>query len=178
MEYSNELITKVQKIKVVATDVDGVLTEGFVFIRDDYEEPFGKFNILDGFAIGMAQASDIKTVVISGRKSLATEARCHKLGMDLAFTGVHDKKSKIIEVATLLGVNLDEIAYIGDDLIDLPALLVVGLSCAPQNAVNDVKSRVDYISDYAGGTGAFRDVVELILRIQGKYEDFLNKYLV
>lgn len=168
---------KAKKIKLLATDVDGVLTEGFVFIKDDYEEPFGKFNILDGFAIGMAKDSAIKTIVISGRKSLATEARCHKLGMDQVFTGVHDKRAKILEIAQEFNVKLDEIAYIGDDLIDLPVLGVVGLSCAPQNAVADVKSRVDYISNFSGGSGVFRDVVELILKAQDKYEQILHRYL-
>jgi 3-deoxy-D-manno-octulosonate 8-phosphate phosphatase (KDO 8-P phosphatase) len=174
---TTEILDKAKKIKVIATDVDGVLTEGFVFIRDDCEEPFGKFNILDGFAIGMAQDSAIKTVVISGRKSLATEARCRKLGMDLAFTGVTDKKSQLIHVSEYFNVKLDEIAYIGDDLIDLPALQLAGLRCAPKNAVADVKSRVDYISNYAGGRGAFRDVVELILKAQEKYDLILSKFL-
>ncbi len=175
---TGKLITqKASKIKVLATDVDGVLTEGFVFIRDDYEEPFGKFSILDGFGIVMSQACGLKTVVISGRKSLSTEARCNKLGMDLAYTGVHDKKAKILEVAQLLNVQLDEIAYIGDDLIDLPAMNQVGFTIAPANAVTDVKKRVDYVSQFAGGHGVLREVVEIILRAQGKYEPFLAKYL-
>lgn len=169
--------SKAQKIKVIATDVDGVLTDGFVFICEDNEEPFGKFNILDGFAVGMARECDIKTVVISGRKSLATEARCHKLGLDLAYTGVHDKKSKILEVAAELGVELDEIAYIGDDLIDLPALCLVGLRIAPANAVDDVKQRVDYVSDLRGGEGILREVVELVVKSQDRYAGFLAKYL-
>ena len=169
---------KAQQIKVVATDVDGVLTEGFIFIRDDYEEPFGKFNILDGFAIGMARDCGLKTVVISGRKSLATEARCHKLGMDLAYTGVSDKKAKMLEIATELGVELNEIAYIGDDLIDLPAMGLVGLRIAPANAVPDVKLRVDYVSSLRGGEGVLREVVELIVKAQGNYSGFLAKYLV
>ena len=114
---SKAVSDKARTIKVIATDVDGVLTDGSVFIRDDFEEPFGKFNILDGFAVIMARECGIKTVVISGRKSLATEARCSKLGIDLTYTGVHDKRAKICEVANELGVNLDEIAYIGDDLI-------------------------------------------------------------
>lgn len=168
---------KAQHIKVVATDVDGVLTEGFIFIRDDYEEPFGKFNILDGFAIGMARECGLKTVVISGRKSLATEARCHKLGMDLAYTGVSDKKTKMLEIAAELGVELNEIAYIGDDLIDLPAMGIVGLRVATANAMPDVKLRVDYVSSLRGGDGVLREVVELIVKAQGKYAGFLAKYL-
>ncbi len=175
---NSELINaKAQKIKVIATDVDGVLTDGFIFIREDYTEPFGKFNILDGFAIVMARDCGLKTVVISGRKSLATEARCHKLGLDLTYTGVHDKKSKILEVAAELGVELAEIAYIGDDLIDLPALGLVGLRFAPANAVEDVKQRVDYVSSLRGGEGVLREVVELIVKSQGHYVEFLAKYL-
>jgi 3-deoxy-D-manno-octulosonate 8-phosphate phosphatase (KDO 8-P phosphatase) len=169
---------KAQTIKVIATDVDGVLTDGFVFINDDHAEPFGKFNILDGFAIQIAKHCGLKTVVISGRKSLATEARCHKLGLDLAFTGVSDKGQKIEEVAASLGVNLTEIAYIGDDIIDLPAMLKVGLRCAPANAVNDVKHKVDYVCQSSGGAGALREVVELITRAQGTYAQFLAKYLI
>lgn len=175
---NSELINaKAQKIKVIATDVDGVLTDGFIFIREDYTEPFGKFNILDGFAIVMARDCGLKTVVISGRKSLATEARCHKLGLDLAYTGVQDKKSKILEVAAELGVELAEIAYIGDDLIDLPALGLVGLRFAPANAVEDVKQRVDYVSNLRGGEGVLREVVEIIVKSQGNYAEFLAKYL-
>lgn len=172
-----ELIDKIKKIKLIATDVDGVLTEGFVFITDNAEEPFGKFNILDGFAVIMAREVGLKTVVISGRKSDATEARCRKLGMDQAFTGVQDKSVQIRQVADNFGISLDEIAYIGDDLIDLPALKLVGFKCAPSNAVNDIKTFVDYVSEYKGGTGAFRDIVELILRTQGKYQQILDKYL-
>ncbi len=175
---AKNITEKASKIKVIATDVDGVLTEGFVFIRDDYEEPFGKFNIYDGFAISMAQECDIRMVVISGRKSLATEARCNKLGMDIVFTGVRDKKSKLLEISQELGISTEEIAYIGDDLIDLGALSISGLRCAPANAVAEVKNRVDYISKLNGGSGVLRDVVELVLKSQNKYEQVLAKYLV
>ena len=174
---SQVIVEKARKIKVVATDVDGVLTDGFVFIRDDHEEPFGKFSILDGFAIGMAQQSGLKLVVISGRKSLATEARCYKLGMDLVYTGVADKRAKFSAIAAELKVNLTEIAYIGDDLIDLPALRLAGLSCAPANAVAEVKQRVDYVSGLRGGNGVLREVVEIILKAQGSYAKFLAKYI-
>lgn len=168
---------KAQKIKAIVTDVDGVLTDGFIFIRDDHEEPFGKFNILDGAAIKMAHESNVTIAVISGRKSLATEARCHKLGIELAYTGIQDKKSKILELAKQLAISLDEIAYIGDDLIDLPAITLVGLRFAPANAVAEVKQRVDYISNLSGGDGVLREVVELILKAQDKYNNYLAKYV-
>lgn len=174
---NQSIIDKAQKIKLIATDVDGVLTEGFVFIRDDAEEPFGKFNILDGFAVIMAREVGIKTAVISGRKSEATEARCRKLGMDMAFTGVKDKSVQIREIAKYFNIGLDEIAYIGDDLIDFPALKLVGLKCSPSNAVNEIKEYVDYVSNYHGGHGAFRDIVELILKSQDKYQQIIDNYL-
>ncbi len=174
---NNSIIEKSKKVKLIVTDVDGVLTEGFVFINSTAEEPFGKFNILDGYAVIMARDCGIKTIVISGRKSLATEARCAKLGMDAYFTGVENKRAKLQEVVEQFGVSLDEVAYIGDDLIDIGALNVSGFSCAPANAVNDIKSRVDYVSNYSGGGGAFRDVVEFILKSQGLYEQVLFKHL-
>lgn len=168
---------KAAQIKLIATDVDGVLTAGAVFIRDDHEEPFGKFNILDGYAIIMAKAVGIKTAVISGRKSLATEARCVKLGIDIAHTGIHDKFSCLQQITHELGISLDEVAYLGDDLIDLPVLTKVGLSCAPANAVIDVKKRVDMVSNLSGGNGVLRELVELIMRAQNKYDDFLSNFI-
>ena len=171
------IITKAAQIKVIATDVDGVLTDGYVFIRDDHEEPFGKFSILDGLSIKMAHQCGLKIVVISGRKSLATEARCHKLGIDLAYTGIENKREKLLEVAAMYAIEPSQIAYIGDDLIDLPAITIAGLKCAPVNAVADVKSRVDYISQIRGGEGVLRDVVELITKAQGTYDKFLKQYI-
>ena len=168
---------KAQKIKMIVTDIDGVLTHGSVFIRDDFEEPFGKFNILDGFAVSLAKSVGLNLVVLSGRKSLATEARCQKLGFDIIHTGVHDKLAKLMEIIVPLEVSLDEIAYIGDDLIDLGILTRVGLSCAPANAVDDVKKRVDYITQTSGGDGVYREVVEFIARAQGTYSAVLEKYL-
>ncbi len=173
----DQIIERAKKIKLIATDVDGVLTEGYVFITNNSEEPFGRFNILDGYAVIMARDVGIKTVVISGRKSLATEARCAKLGMDAFFTGVENKRQKIQDVAEQFNVTLEEVAYIGDDLIDIGALNVVGLSCAPNNAVADIKSRVDYVSNFTGGKGTFRDIVELIIRAQNRYDEVLNKHL-
>lgn len=171
------IYSKAAKIKLIVTDVDGVLTAGAVFIRDDHEEPFGKFNILDGYAIVMAKAAGIMTSVISGRKSLATEARCVKLGIDIIHTGIHDKLSCLQNITQQLDITLDEVAYIGDDLIDLPVLTRVGLSCAPSNAVFDVKKRVDIVSGLSGGNGVLRELVELIMRAQNKYDDFLNNFL-
>ncbi|MEN9946669.1 MAG: hypothetical protein RLZZ293_1055 [Pseudomonadota bacterium] len=176
---SSELIKhKAQSIKLIVTDVDGVLTEGYVFIQPDANEAFGKFNILDGFAVHMAHKCGLKTAVISGRKSEATEARCAKLGFDFAYTGILDKHTQLVQLAKQLELEFSEIAYIGDDWIDLPVLTKVGLSCAPANAVEEILNRVDYISSFDGGKGVFRNLVELILRHQNKYDQLLQSYLV
>jgi 3-deoxy-D-manno-octulosonate 8-phosphate phosphatase (KDO 8-P phosphatase) len=173
-----QLQAKATQIKVIVSDVDGVLTDGCIFIRDDYEEPFGKFNILDGFAIEIARECGVHIAIISGRKSTATEARCKKLGIDLTFTGVRDKRAKLQEIATLLQIKMSAIAFIGDDLIDLPALLLSGLTCAPANAVAEVKSRVDYVSSKTGGMGVLREVVDLVTKANGSYDSFLARYLI
>ena len=173
----NKIYDKAKKIKVIVTDVDGVLTDGFVFINEDKMEPFGKFSIYDGMAIEIAHDSGIKLIVISGRKSLATEARCSKLGIDEAYTGIKDKAQKLTDIASRLKLDFSELAYIGDDVIDLKVMSLVGFKIAPQNAVEEVKQRVDYITTKKGGDGVLREVVELILKSQDLYTDYLNRYL-
>ena len=171
------LYDKAKEIKVIVTDVDGVLTDGFIFIDEDKMEPFGKFNIYDGMAINIAHESNIKIIVISGRKSLATEARCNKLGIDEAYTGIDDKAKKLAEIMLRLELESSELAYIGDDVIDLRAMAMVGFRVAPNNAVEAVKHRVDYITTKKGGDGVLREVVELILKSQNRFDEYLNRYL-
>ena len=174
---ADKLKTQASKIKVIVTDVDGVLTDGFIFIDSKMGEPFGKFSIYDGFGIEMAHKAGLKIIVISGRKSLCTEARCKKLGIDEAYTGVMNKKAYLIELANKLNLNFDEMAYIGDDIIDLGAMGLVGLRVSPANGVKDVQKFVHYVTKARGGEGALRELVELILKSQKKYKDVVNSYL-
>ena len=167
---------KAKKIKVIVTDVDGVLTDGSLTINELEQEPFGKFSIMDGFGIVMAHDCEIKLIVISGRKSLCTEARCKKLGIDEIHTGIHDKAAKMLEIAERLNLDLSEVAYIGDDLIDLKVMGLVGLKIAPKNGVKLVKQYVDYITKVNGGEGALREVVELILKAQKRYKKYVKQY--
>ena len=119
----------------------------------------------------------MKIIVISGRKSLSTEARCNKLGIDEYYTGVEDKASKLVEIVKRLNLNYSEIMYIGDDLIDLKVMSMVGFKVAPRNAVEAVKERVDYVTSKNGGDGALREVVDLLLKSQGRYTEYINRYL-
>ena len=174
----DKLKQQASKIKVIATDVDGVLTDGFIFINSKMGEPFGKFSIYDGFGIEMAHKAGLKIIVISGRKSLCTEARCKKLGIDEVYTGVRNKKAHLIELANQLNLNFDEMAYIGDDIIDLGAMSLVGLRVSPANGVKDVQDYVHYITKARGGDGALRELIELILKAQKKYKDVINSYIM
>ena len=167
---------KAKKIKIIVTDVDGVLTDGYLFIDENEREPLGKFSILDGFGIVMAHACDLKIIVISGRKSMCTEARCHKLGIDEIHTGISDKAAKLTEIAERLQLDFSEIAYIGDDLIDLRVMGLVGFKAAPKSGVKVVKKYVDYITKAKGGEGSLRELVEYILKAQKRYTKYVKSY--
>ena len=178
MEHiSQKIKLKAQKIKVIVTDVDGVLTDGAVFIAADGTEPFARFNIHDGLGTIHAREFGIDTVVLSGRKSLCVEARCRDLGVKNAYTGVKDKHAKILEIVKEMQVEFDEVAYLGDDVIDLRAMSLVGLKIAPQNALLCVKERVDYITRLSGGEGVLREVINLILQCQNKHDAYLQKFI-
>lgn len=173
----HELKQKARNIKVIATDVDGVLTDGSLVIDESGMEPFGKFSILDGMGVTIAHDCGLKIVVISRRKSLCTENRCNKLGISEVYTGVMDKADKFREVARRLNLQLSQLAYIGDDIIDLPAISLAGLKVAPKNGVKSVKQYVDYITKARGGNGVLREVVELVLKAQGSYSEYMQQYL-
>ncbi|MCE2706409.1 MAG: HAD hydrolase family protein [Proteobacteria bacterium] len=177
MEITQKIIEKAKKIKLLVSDVDGVLTQGELYFNSDGTESFGKFNIYDGFAVTMSNECNLKIAIISGRQSLCSEARNRLLGVDEVHTGVLHKKHKLEEIIKRLKLSHDEVAYIGDDLIDLPAIKISGLSFAPSTAVEEVKQRVDHITNTKCGEGVLREVVELILKSQDKYNNFLNQYI-
>ena len=167
-----------KKIKVIVSDVDGVLNNGTLYINANGEESLGTFNIYDGFGVIMAHACDLKIIVISVRKSACKIARCKNLGVGEVHTGIMDKKSQLQGKAPRLNLCFDEMAYIGDDLIDLKAMNLVGFKVAPKTAMLEIKNRVDFITTNAGGDGALRELIEFILQAQGKYQDYIkNNYI-
>jgi len=167
---------KAKRVKIIVTDVDGVLTDGSVLIDENGNEPFGKFSIYDGFGIVMAHACGIKIIVISGRQSKCTEMRCKKLGIDEVYTGVRNKSEKLKEIASRLDLSYDEMAYIGDDLIDLGAMSLVGFRVAPKNAVQTIKNYVDYVTSASSGDGALRELIDLVLKSQGHYDEYVKQF--
>jgi len=173
----SQLTKMMQNIKVIVSDVDGVLTDGHIYINEEGHEPLARFSIHDGLGVILARENDIKIIILSGRQSLCTEARYKYLGVTEVHTGVENKKQKLFEICNRLNLNLAEIAYIGDDLIDLSVMNCVGFKVAPKNAVKAVREISDYVTQTKGGSGALRELIDLILEAQGKYTACINRYL-
>jgi len=163
-------------ITLVLFDVDGVLTDGKILLHADGTES-KQFDIKDGTAIVWAQRSGLTVGLLSARTSAATAQRAAQLGVTLVHQGVPSKLEMYDRIAADAGVSDDQIAYMGDDVLDLPVLGRVGLAAAPCDAAADVRSRVHWVSRARGGDGAARDLIEVILRAQGKWEGLLASYL-
>lgn len=165
-----------QNVKMVVLDVDGVLTDGGIII-DGRGVELKRFNVHDGLGIKFLQRSGIHVAIISGRESEATTVRAKQLKIDHVFQGAMDKVEKLEELKRLTGVRDEEIAYIGDDLIDIPVLRRIGFPVAPANARNDVKKLVSYVTEARGGHGAVRELAEHILKAQNRWAGQVERYL-
>ena len=172
------LTDKIKKIKAVITDVDGVLTDATM---NFFSTPTGKiaevkkFCAYDGIGFILLRDFGLKTGIITGGNAPATEHRAETLGLDFLYYNYLDKLPALKDLMARCNLKAEEIAYIGDDLIDIPALRYVGLACAVNNAVPEVKSEADYITQVDGGKGAFREVAELILKMQGFWPEALRE---
>lgn len=150
------------RIKMLVMDVDGTLTDGVIYMSGQ-GEVMKAFDIKDGYAIKhILPTFGITPVIITGRKSGIVERRAEELDILELHQGVSDKVSVLRAVAEKHSVEADEIAYIGDDLNDLPAIAFCGFTACPKNAVDEVKQRVDYVCRKAGGRGAVREFIDLI----------------
>ena len=157
-------------------DVDGVLTDGKILMHADGTES-KLFDIKDGTAIVWAQRAGLTVGFLSARTSAATAQRAAQLGVTLVHQGVASKLDAYDQIADALLLGDEQVAYMGDDVLDLPVLSRVGLSAAPRDAVEDVRSRVHWVSRADGGNGAARDLIELILRAQNRWEAIIAGYV-
>lgn len=165
---------RVRQIKLLITDVDGVLTDGTIFVGNDGIE-YKRFSVLDGAGVAFAREAGLKLAVISGRHSAATTARMRELGIESdCYQGDLDKMKTYEQIKQKYGFDDGEIAFLGDDLIDVPVMEKVGFAVAVKNAHPFVKEIAHHTTDTMGGEGAFREVVELILKCQGIYESTLE----
>lgn len=159
--------TKLQQIKLVICDVDGVLTDGLLHY-DAQGEAIKSFHVRDGLGIKMLMDAGIQVAILSGRDSAVLRKRIDDLKIPLFFLGKLEKESACFELMRLAGVQPEQTAYIGDDSVDLPAFAVCGLSFAVADAADYVQSQADYVLKLSGGRGAVREMSDMILKAQGK----------
>ncbi|WIW71047.1 KdsC family phosphatase [Anaerosinus gibii] len=163
------------RIKMVIFDVDGVLTDGTIVVGTTGE--FMKnFNCQDGLGISLLHKAGIKTAIITGRTSEIVKIRSQELNITEVYQGVANKLSAFHMLKEKYHLEDDTIAYVGDDLIDLPVMLQVGLACAVDNAAYEVKEVAHYVARKEGGKGAVREIVEMILKSQGKWDSLIETY--
>jgi 3-deoxy-D-manno-octulosonate 8-phosphate phosphatase (KDO 8-P phosphatase) len=167
---------RARRIKLILFDVDGVLTDGKLMLHADGSES-KRYDIKDGTGIVLAQRAGIRVGFLSARMSAATQQRAVQLGVTLVHQGIASKLETYEQIADELLLEDDDIAYMGDDIVDLAVLARVGFAAAPADAVDEVRSRVDWVSAAPGGAGAARELVELILKARGLWDPLLLEYL-
>lgn len=155
-----------KKIKLILTDVDGCLTDGSVYYGSNHEK-YKKFYMQDGMALKLLHENNILAGIITSDNSDATRYRAEDLKFDYIYINQKDKLKKFEKIVKELNMSKEEVAYMGDDIQDLEILKQVGISFAPNNAVEKVKNKVQYITQKNGGEGAFREYVEKIINLNG-----------
>ena len=169
---------RAKNIKVILTDVDGILTDGkvnFFLTPDGKIEEIKSFNTQDGIAAMLCHSAGIKLGIITGRRHPTTVERARNLGFKYMYQGFLTKIGPLEDVLEKEGINAEEVCYIGDDITDLPLLLEVGFAATVPNAVEIVKDHAHYITKRVGGDGALREVVDFILHAQGKLTPILEQ---
>ena len=169
-------LNKLKSIKILLLDVDGVLTDGSI-IYDDEGMQIKAFNVKDGLGIRLLIDAGIKVGIVTGRTSQTVHHRCKDLGISLIFDGVRDKAEVLDIVLEKTNIQAQEVAFIGDDLLDLPLLKRVGLSIAVADADETVRQNVDMVTFANGGEGAVREVCEAILKARGIWQEIIQRYV-
>lgn len=169
------VLIRAKKVELLLLDVDGVLTDGTIIYTHDGGESKG-FNTQDGFGLRILQDAGVAVGLITARTSEAVSRRAADLGFAHLYQGRKDKAGAYHKILKQTGLNQQQTAYMGDDLLDLPLLLEVGCSFAPANAVAEVRQRVHYTTERSGGHGAVREVCDLILEARGQLTNMLAGY--
>jgi YrbI family 3-deoxy-D-manno-octulosonate 8-phosphate phosphatase len=175
-QISPDITEKARKVSVILMDVDGVLTRGDI-VYDSNGLEIKHFNAHDGLGIKLAREAGLKTGIISSRESGTIRTRASELKFDYLYLGKDKKLPAFEELKKRLGISSEQFCFIGDDFPDIPVLKAVGLSVAVQNATPFTKQHADYITHFAGGAGAVREVVEIILNTQNLLESTIRKVL-
>lgn len=171
-----DILDKAKQIKLVIFDVDGVLTDGSLFLGDDGQE-YKAFNAKDGFGMKLLQASGVEIGIITARSSPLVEHRMRSLDIKHVYQGRLDKLAAFKELLDKLKLSHEQVAYVGDDVVDLPVMKQAGLAIAVQDAHHLAKQHAHWQTPHNGGRGAARDVCELIMEAQGNLQDQLGKFM-
>ncbi|MCE5313438.1 MAG: HAD hydrolase family protein [Armatimonadota bacterium] len=166
---------RLSKIKLLAMDIDGTLTDGAMIFYGN--EQVKSFNVYDGLGIRLAANFGLRIAWVTGNVSESVSRRAATLGVKDVYQGARFKSKALIEIARRYNLDREEIAYIGDDINDLPAFDHAGFSFAVANAVEEVRSRADAITRLAGGRGAVREAIETILKAQGTWDDAVQSFI-
>ncbi len=171
-----DILERAKQIELVIFDIDGVMTDGSLFFGDDGQE-YKAFNSFDGHGMRMLLESGLQAAIITGRQSNVVKHRMQDLGVTLIYQGYRDKRPAFATLLQEVGLRAEQVAYVGDDVVDLPIMTRVGFAIAVQNAHPYVKQHAHWITDRSGGRGAVRDVCELMLEARGLLADKLASYL-
>jgi 3-deoxy-D-manno-octulosonate 8-phosphate phosphatase (KDO 8-P phosphatase) len=171
-----DLLEKAARIRLLILDVDGVLTDGSLFLGDDGQE-YKAFHSRDGHGIKMLLSQGMEVAIITGRTSEVVRHRMENLGVTRLYQGQHDKTQAFRQLLEELRISAAQVAYVGDDVVDLPVMRQVGLAIAVQDAHPLVKQHAHWQTPSGGGRGAARDVCEMLLEAMGKLDEEMAKYL-
>lgn len=172
----SEIQTRAARIKLFLMDCDGVLTDGRIWILENYDDQ-KTFHTRDGLGLELLHRAGLQSGIISGRVSSAVTRRADRLGMKFVRQGCEDKEQAFAEIVAEAGLTNAEVAFAGDDLNDIPLLLQSGLAIAVADAANETREHAHYVTTSRGGYGAVREAIELILKAQGRWDDVLRHYL-
>ncbi len=175
-KVNQDAIERAKRIKLVVFDVDGVMTDGKLYLCDDGQE-FKAFNTQDGLGMKLLKASGVETAIITGRTSNVVARRAENTGVAHYFQGVEDKLAAFLQLTAELGLQHEQCAFMGDDVVDLPPMRRSGLAVAVPAAPPLVKGHAHYVTSREGGRGAVRELAELIMHAQGTFDAQMAQYL-
>ncbi|MCB9482185.1 MAG: HAD-IIIA family hydrolase [Desulfobacteraceae bacterium] len=172
----NRLFPLFEKTKLLLLDVDGILTDGTITYTSNGEE-LKSFSVKDGLGIRLLRESGIKTAVVTARESEMVSRRCKELSIDPVFQNIKKKNEVINKIEKELGINRNNICFMGDDLIDIPVMKLCGITVTVPDSCEEVKNKALYITEKNGGKGAVREVCELILKSKGLWKNAIEIFL-
>ncbi len=170
-----QVLEKAKKIKLLLLDVDGVLTDGRI-VYDSHGRDMKFFDVHDGLGVYLLKKAGIPTILITAKGSRAIKPRARDMQVDIVFENISPKTAVLDKILSKYKVNLDEVCFVGDDLVDLCLLKRVGFPVAVSNAASEIKQAAAYITLKLGGRGAVREVAELLLKSQGRWQEMVGLY--